>query len=272
MTFDAIPIRMLQLGVDRDWLCRECDYSSSTLASVLAPKGSNKTNKALRRIWEALDREEARQLAEKNAPEPPTLSNLVIRVETEEFDEWCRAALSRQQIISEWAVDAIRSAYREETAQPAASTVPMPTRQPDQAANVIELPFYGTVAAGLPGGPLDIADGTLPVPADIIGKHDPASLYLLRVNGRSMEPQYPDGSRVLCRKLETGEFAKKGDDVIASDSSGAYFKRLEYRKSGSKGNAPRKPTAHLVSLNPEFPEVTPASDCPIVAVVVGLVD
>lgn len=61
MNFDDIPLRMAKLGVDRAWLAKQCDYSASTLANALAPKGTNKTEKALRRIWEALDREEERQ-------------------------------------------------------------------------------------------------------------------------------------------------------------------------------------------------------------------
>lgn len=117
----------------------------------------------------------------------------------------------------------------------------------------------------MPGGPLDTADGTHPVPAG----YDPATHYVLRVNGQSMEPDYPDGSHIVCRKLKPGEFAKKNDDVIACDASGAYFKRLLYRKDGPKGDTPRKATPRLVSINPDFPEVTPLADCPIVAVVVG---
>ncbi len=254
----------------RAWLCEQCDYKPGSLAQILAPNGSLKfkTDKALRRIWEALDREEARQLAEKNAPEPTPLSNLVIRVDTEEFDNWCRAALSHEQIVSDWAVGAIRVAYQEENPAPSA---PIPLPSTDTAANVIELPFYGTAAAGLPGGPLDVDDGTITAPPSIVGKLDPASLYVLRVNGQSMEPDYPDGSHIVCRKLKDGEFAKKGNDVISCDASGAYFKRLEYQKTGTKGEGPRKAVPHLVSLHPDFPEVIPASDSPIVAVVVGKV-
>lgn len=86
-----------------------------------------------------------------------------------------------------------------------------------------------------------------------------------------MEPEYPDRSFIVCRKLRAGEFATKGQDVIACDASGAYFKRLEYRKDGPRGDKPRKATPRLVSLNPEYPEVTPVTETPITAVVVGKV-
>ena len=136
---------------------------------------------------------------------------------------------------------------------------------PAPEPNVVELRFYGTVAAGVPGGPLDTDDGTFAVP----GSYDPASHYVVRVNGRSMEPDYPDGSRIICRRLRDGEYAKKNQDVIASDANGTYFKRLVYSKSGPKTDQPRRAVPTLVSLNPEYPAVVPVADCPIVAVVVG---
>lgn len=128
-----------------------------------------------------------------------------------------------------------------------------------------EYPFYGTIAAGQPGGPLDVMDSTHPGPAG----YDPKTHYVLRVNGRSMEPEYQDGSFILCRKLRDGEFATKGQDVIGCDASGTYLKRLAYTKDGKAGTTPRKPVPHLVSINPEFTEIVPVSDLPIVAVVVG---
>lgn len=129
----------------------------------------------------------------------------------------------------------------------------------------IDLPYFGTVAAGLPGGLVDVADGTHPVP----GQYDPTTHYVLRVHGQSMEPEYLDGSFIVCRKLNSGEYATKGQDVIACDAAGAYFKRLIYTKDGKKGDSPRKAKPHLTSINADYPEVVPVSDCPIVAVVVG---
>ena len=268
MTFEQIPIRMLQLGVDRTWLCEQCDYSASTIANLLAPNGDPKakTNKALRRIWEALDREEERQKS------PATIferQQLVLRPTDEEFQLWCRAAAGDP--VNLWAAGALNTAAKRFMVAKSDRIAPLVSLPTADAANVIELPFYGTAAAGQPGGPLDVLDGTVPVSSALVGKRDRSALYVLRVNGQSMEPDYPDGSQIVCRKLKDGEFAKKGQDVIACDSSGAYFKRLEYRKIGQKGDSPRKAVPHLVSLNHEFPEVTPASDCPIVAVVVGKV-
>lgn len=133
------------------------------------------------------------------------------------------------------------------------------------SSNVIHLRYLGAVAAGLPTGPVDETDDTHPVP----DHYDPATHYVLRVHGESMEPDYLDGSMIVCRKLQSGEFATKGQDVICSDASGAYFKRLIYTKEGERGDVPRKAKPRLVSINPDYDEVIPIADCPIVAVVVG---
>lgn len=104
MTFEQIPIRMLQLGVDRDWLAKQCDYSLRTMAAILAPNASpaNKTDKALRRIWEALDREEQRQKQAIYKPAP--LTNTVTLTPTvEQFDRWMRAAYRNHDSFDEWA-------------------------------------------------------------------------------------------------------------------------------------------------------------------------
>jgi len=143
--------------------------------------------------------------------------------------------------------------------------------QPELSAAIskaFHLPYHGTVAAGLPAGSSELADETYPV-ADR-DHYDPAIHFVVRVHGESMEPTYPDGSHIVCRKLRDGEYATKGQDVVCADANGVYFKRLVYQKDGPKDDAPRKARPRLVSINPDYPEVVPVTDCPIVAVVVGM--
>lgn len=134
-SFDQIQIRMLKLGVDRPWLADQCDYSPQHLANILAPNGDakSKTKKALRRIWEALDREELRQSAEAAVPELPAISSLVIRVAAEEFDDWNRAAMAKGKLVSEWAIDSIRDAYAEQNVLKVASPDPSYPSQEESA-------------------------------------------------------------------------------------------------------------------------------------------
>jgi len=113
MTFEEIPIRMLQLGISRQWLAGACDYSSSTLASIIAPKGTNRTDKALRRVWEVLDREEERQKAALRAPGP--LTNIVtLTPSVAQFDRWMKAAYATHDSFDAWAKEGLDRRAEEE--------------------------------------------------------------------------------------------------------------------------------------------------------------
>lgn len=114
MTFEEIPIRMLQLGVDRSWLCQECDYTPDSMRQILAPKGTNKTDKALRRIWEALDREEARQKSAVMLP-APLGHRVFIEPSAEQFDNWMQAVYQQPgRTFDTWAKDGLDALATEE--------------------------------------------------------------------------------------------------------------------------------------------------------------
>jgi hypothetical protein len=108
MTFEEIPLRMIQLGVDRPWLAEQCDYKPGTLAAILAPNGNkgHKTDKSLRRIWEALDREELRQKSAIYRPAP--LTNTVTLTPTQaQFDRWMKAAYQKHDSFDDWAKEGL---------------------------------------------------------------------------------------------------------------------------------------------------------------------
>lgn len=104
MTFNEIPLRMMKLAVDRTWLANQCDYKPGTLAAILAPNGNkgHKTEKALRRIWEALDREETRQTSPTTATSAKC--QLVIHADYQAFTKWNEAALDEQQTMEQWII------------------------------------------------------------------------------------------------------------------------------------------------------------------------
>lgn len=246
------------------WLAEKCGVTVQAVSNWLRENNFQPISAAAQITIRALMEEDA---AASQATPP---HSLVLEFDDEDYAVIEQAALQKPETVREWAKRTLNEAADADMREIAATlgnAKPSPRILPSPPSNLIQLPFYGTVAAGMPGGPLDTADGTHPVP----GSYDPATHYVLRVNGQSMEPDYPDGSHVVCRKLRDGEFAKKGQDVISHDASGAYFKRLVYQKDGKKGDAPRKAVPRLVSINPEFPEVLPVSDCPIVAVVAGKV-
>jgi hypothetical protein len=136
---------MLQLGVDRDWLAETCDYKRAHVGNILAPNGDPKAknDKALRRIWEALDREEKRQEeARASAATPvypmPERQQLVLRPTEDEYEAWSSAQLATgSPTLRDWAVDTLN----ETSARLASLTGPA-------ALKVAETPpSYGTDAS-----------------------------------------------------------------------------------------------------------------------------
>lgn len=130
MKFEDIPLRMMQLGVDRMWLAEQCDYSKRTMGAILAPNGSpaNKTDKALRRIWEALDREEERQKAEHF--KPATLTNTVtLTPSVAQFDRWMKAAYRNHDSFDEWAKQGLDRMAEEEPTLKVAEEPPYGTKK-----------------------------------------------------------------------------------------------------------------------------------------------
>jgi SOS-response transcriptional repressor LexA len=186
MTFDQIPIRMLQLGVDRTWLASECDYSLSTLANAIAPNGSNKTDKALRRIWEALDREEERQRATATTPEAVHF-RVVLEPEKDRFDHWMQAVYSKPgRTFDDWAsagLDAI------------AARDLSPSLEAVNAQSVFfEIPLLRAAV----GSPI-LADAET-VEVD----HDHGTgRFMLELRGDSMEPNFSDRQRIILRDKTT---------------------------------------------------------------------
>lgn len=109
MTFEQIPIRMLQLGVDRVWLAKQCNYSTGSLAAILAPKGNAKakTDKALRRIWEVLDREEELRKRPSSTTEKCAI---IVRPSADELTEWNKASMKQCLTIEQWAIQQLNDA------------------------------------------------------------------------------------------------------------------------------------------------------------------
>jgi repressor LexA len=90
------------------------------------------------------------------------------------------------------------------------SRVTAPPPAPRFAANdIIEIPFHGKIAAGVPIEALE-SDRTLPVPAALLGAGDH---YALEVSGDSMiEAGILDGDYALVRKTNV---ARDGEIVVA---------------------------------------------------------
>lgn len=110
MTLEQIKIRMLQLKVDRDWLATACGWTKGNVVNVLAPKGSNRSPKAIARIKDALDREEERQRLDK-LPKMDLGARVIIEPTQAQFDRWMKAAYATDGgNFDQWAKDGLGDA------------------------------------------------------------------------------------------------------------------------------------------------------------------
>lgn len=130
------------------------------------------------------------------------------------------------------------------------------TEQPlsqDYAASII-----GEIAAGalFPG---DTVPQTIRFSRPL-GKGE----YLLRVNGKSMEPVIPDGAVVVMRKHTIPPVPKVGTIVEYNDERGVTLKKLGRRKNPETG----KMDYVLTPLNPAYKEIEPMDGGKISAVYV----
>ena len=91
----------------REWLAEMCGGVSPRTVNNWLTSSIEIPAKALR-IIENLMRADELQHA------PPALSNLVLRIETDEFEDWCRAGVAKNQTVTEYALSAIRAAREAE--------------------------------------------------------------------------------------------------------------------------------------------------------------
>ena len=234
MNFDEIPLRMMKLGVDRAWLAQQCDYSPQHMSNILAPNADvkSKTQKALRRIWEALDREEARQ---QNPVIPLELHQVVLRATDEEFTNWNRKALDEKMLIKDWCIKSLNEAAANILAGKFDGILQLGVTQ----KSVIELPLLRAAA----GAPI-LSDAEM---VEVDQDHG-VGRFVLELRGDSMEPNFRNRQRIIMREksalkrpvLKYGEFYAFIVDGLVT------FKQWAKDKAGDKV---------LRSLNPEHADI-----------------
>jgi repressor LexA len=130
---------------------------------------------------------------------------------------------------------------------------------PSGTVEALELPLFGSVAAGLP---IEAIQGTetLAVPADMVRRG--RETFVLRVEGQSMiDEQIRDGDYIVVQSRAT---ARDGEMVVALvDGEAATVKRL-YREPGDQ--------IRLQPANPTMsPMLLPASRVEVQGIVVGVI-
>ncbi len=114
------------------------------------------------------------------------------------------------------------------------------------AGNVVELPLYGRIAAGLPIEALSDHSQTFDVPTSLLGAGEH---YALEVDGDSMiDAGIQDGDTVIIRRCEQ---ADNGDIVVALvDEAEVTLKRLR-RKGNSIALEPANPRHETRIFGPD---------------------
>jgi hypothetical protein len=255
MNFDEIPVRMIKLGVDRKWLVENTDYTADSLRQILAPNGNPraKTERALKTIWDALDREEARQ---QSPVAPLEQHQLVLRPTDQQFDSWNREANAHGMLIKDWCIEALNAAahvikgdFKAIPAYPAAIVAEEPGIYRAKSQ-----PHIHAAAGG-------------PILADVQDWGGAGDTVLVKINGLSMMPLLNDGDVIAMKhkRASSTPFVAKGNIYLFAYDGGYTVKRYNTRPATQEeidaGIAYISPSDKkhkvriLQSLNPDFPEI-----------------
>ena len=243
MNFDKIPERMIKLGVNRAWLADQCDYTPDSLRQILAPNGKGKTDKALRRIWEALDREEQRQKVALGISELLPF-RVVLEPDQARFDRWMQAAhLKPGQTFSEWAMKGL-DALADQDIDTERNSEPVFVLNIAAQNSRLDHPYEIPLIRAAAGAPI-MGDAEM-VEVD----HNPGpGRFLLELRGNSMEPKFNDRQRVILRDKSTLKrpLLKYGELYAFIVDGLVTFKQwAKDKQSGEKV---------LRSLNPEHADI-----------------
>ena len=166
------------------------------------------------------------------------INRLVLEIDEERMAKYEKAAKIMGMSLREWLVYIVDEAAEEDSQK--VTTTPAPTFLA-YTAEVI-----GNIAAGSPSE-ADTLPYTISIPRPLEKEE-----YILRVSGKSMEPEIMDGALVIVRRHTIPPIPKPGTIVVYTDERGYTLKRLSQRKT-----LEGKKEYILKPLNPTFPDITP---------------
>lgn len=220
------------IGRDREWLARQCGVSKRQVDNWLS-SSINIPAKAVLIIQRLMNGE---------AESSP---RIVIDFTDKEWEIICEAMKSQKQTFLEFVNTALQNAAKEKEEAPRRWLVP---------PNIFMSTFTkstGTIIGNIAAG--NLADGDT-IPQDIrLYRPLEKEEYLLRVNGKSMEPVIEDGAVVIMRKHTIPPIPKVGTIVEYYDERGVTLKKLAKKKNPETG----KMDYVLHPLNPEFGDIEP---------------
>lgn len=265
VTKDEIKDWLKANNLDRTWLAKECGVSKATVDTWLSsdrgvPAKAQLTIQTF--ISKTTEKMEYRPEFHREA-ERDTKFRLPVEMDMATLHKAEQEAFRRGMKLSEycslsvkWCADRpqINLEEKEESKQRYFRSV--------KPVSVQETEVIGNIAAG------NLEEGdTIPfmIRTDRpLGKGE----YVLRVNGKSMEPKIMDGSLIVVKKYTVPPIPKVGTIVEYNDERGVTLKKLGRRKNPETG----KMDYVLTPLNPAYKEIEPMDGGKISGIYVETLD
>lgn len=234
------------IGKDRGWLAMECGTEKGTVNNWLSPSGPFPAN-AILKIQSLMAQYQTVQ-PEKTGIQP---NRLVLEITEERMRKYETAASEKGVPLRQWLMElADEAADTNRRWTGPAPFIPLVEKLPGvagHAAHQYRTQIVGNIAAGS----LTESDT---VPSTIymerpLGRNE----YVVRVEGKSMEPLIADGALVVMRRHTAPPIPKPGTIVEYNDGRGVTLKKLIRRKNAETG----KPEYVLQPLNPAFKDIEP---------------
>lgn len=233
------------IGKDRCWLAGQCGTEKGTVNNWLSPSGPFPAN-AILKIHSLMSQY---QTIRQALPIQP--NRLVLEITEERMRRYETAASGKGVPLRQWlmdvadeAADAYRRQFEQSPFLPAGNKFQVVSRN---AACEYSTQIVGNIAAGA----LSESDT---VPSTIymdkpLGRNE----YVVRVEGKSMEPLIADGALVVMRRYTAPPIPKPGTIVEYNDGRGVTLKKLVRRKNAETG----KTEYVLKPVNPAFKDIAP---------------
>lgn len=235
------------IGRDRKWLAEQCGVSKRQVDNWFS-SSINISARALLII---------QRLMSGEADSSP---RIVIDFTDEEWEIICEAAKAYKETFLQFVNTAIQNAAKEKEAA-RRQFAPVET-----FSSVAEERYNLAVIGNIAAGGLQPGD-TIPYHVKAnrpLGKDE----YVLRVEGKSMEPTIKDGALVIMRKHTIPPVPKVGTIVEYNDERGVTLKKLARKKNPGTG----KMDYVLNPLNPKFGDIEPMDGGKISGVYVETLD
>lgn len=240
------------IGKDRFWLSQELGAPKRTIDNWLAP-GGKLPAKAILSIQRLMNGE---------ADSSP---RIVLDFTDDEWAVICDAMKAHKETFLEFVNTALQNAAKEKEATEYPSSYPEAVEKIHPEADNSTQSTYGvSVVGNIAAGSLQPGD-TIPYSIQTsrpLGKNE----YVLRVEGKSMEPVIMDGSLVIMRRHTVPPVPKAGTIVEYYDERGVTLKKLARRKNKETG----KMEYVLHPLNPAFGDIEPMDGGRVSAVFVDV--